>query len=413
MFDSLRVREYRILWSYSFLTSLAMWSMLVGRAWLAYDLTGSTLWVGLVTFAGRLSFVLAPLGGILADRLDRRLLLSYCSFLSAAVAALLAGLAFAGVVEVWQVMLITLLLGVIRTPDRPASDALMAKAVKGETLLNAVALNRLARFGPQAIGPSIAAPLIVLAGEGAVFLVGAMFYLLTAVQVLRLRTEARGPSRSDEGVLKNLREGIAYAASVPALALLMVVVAIHCGFTMSFDSLFPAYSREVLGKGGAVFGFLSAGIGFGRVLGTLGMASLTNSGRQGRWFLLAAIFSGFAPILLVVTPTLASAFFATLIMGVGTEAFMTMSNTMILQVVPDGLRGRVSSLYLFMTQGLMAAANVLLALLADLWLLNLVFLVPALGYLALLAVISLSRPRMRTIYRRGSLVPAQPEPAPS
>ena len=160
-----------------------------------------------------------------------------------------------------------------------------------------------------------------------------------------------------------------------------------------------------------MFGILSAGIGIGRVIGTLGIAKLSNSGKQGRWFLLAAVFSGFAPILLVVAPTLATAFVATLIMGVGTESFMTISNTMILQVVPDALRGRVASLYLFMTQGLMAAANVLLALLADLWLLNLVFLVPALGYLALLGMISLSRPRMRTIYRRGSLVPAQPEPA--
>lgn len=406
VFDALRYRDYRMLWLASFLASLSLWTQMVGRGWLTFHESGSSTLVGLVTFAGMLPFLLAPVGGIFADRLDRRHLLATTSISSFALSSVMAILAVTGVITVWQVIVITLAMGLVRSAEWPATESLLPNLIPREKLLNAMSLGRLARFAPQALGPALAAPLLATVGEGGVFVLSAIFYLIAAQQTLRVRTPSRGEARADLGILQNFQEGVAYTVRTPVVAMLMIIASVHCVLTMSFNSLLPVFARDTLGAGGSAYSILTMSMGLGALAGTLALANITAEREQGQWFLITGILSGLTPIAMSVSGALPAAILALAAMGSSQQVFMTLNSTLLQSIAPDGLRGRVMSLNVMVTAGLMAWANLVNGSLADFWGAPVLFLALPLVYLVFLAGISGTQTSLRRIYRTG--VPALP-----
>lgn len=406
MFDALRYGDYRTLWLASFLTSLSMWTQMVGRGWITFDISHSSTMVGLVTFAGMMPFLLAPIGGIFADRLDRRRLMAATSLTSFALSGVMAALAILDVITVWQVIVITLVMGLVRSAEWPATESLLPNLIPREKLLNAMSLSRLARFAPQALGPALAAPLLATVGESGVFVLSSVFYLIAAQQMLRIRTPSRGEARSELGVLQNLQEGIAYTLRTPIVAMLMIVAAVHCSLTMSFNSLLPAFSEDVLHAGGSTYSTLTMALGVGALVGSLALANVASQRQQGQWFLITAVLSGLTPIAVSVSGVLPMAVVTLAAMGGSQQVFMTLNSTLIQSTVPDGLRGRIMSLNVMLTGGLMAWANLINGSLADVWGAPLLFFMLPLAYLAIMLVFSGTQASLRLIYRTGTAVPA-------
>lgn len=412
-FSSLAYPDYRRLFVSTSFAGLANWTLLVARGWLAFHLTGSSTWVGVVTFAGFLPFLLGPLGGVLADRYERKRLAAISTATGAAFSLALAVLTIADVIAVWQLALITLAMSVPRAAELPARQALVANAVPEAELLNAVSLSSVATFGTRAIGPAIVVPLIGGIGVGGVFLVAGGFYILATLSVLRIEAGARLIGRATASAAHDLMEGVSYVMRTRSVFIVMVLVMFHCALTMSFDSLLPVFAVQELHSGGASFSAMAMGVGVGSLLGSVFIAGVRSERGRGRLLIWTAVLSGLTPLAMALPMSVMNvtvAVSAMVAMGATQSAFMAMCGALIQVAAPDELRGRVSSIYLLFAGGLMAWMNLINGVLADIWHAPILFLAPALVYLVILGLMTLLREPVRHLFREGS-VAAEPSVA--
>jgi MFS family permease len=413
-FSSLAYDGYRRLFFSTSAAGLANWTLVVGRGWLAFHLTGSSAWVGVITFAGFLPFALGPIGGVLADRYERQRLAAISTAVGCLLSVLLAALTLADLVDAWQLALITLAMSAPRAAELPARQALIAGVVPERELLNAVSLSSVANFGTRALGPALVVPLIDGLGIGGLFFVAAGFYGVATVLALSIRTRGAAAGRSGAGPFQNLAEGLLYIFRTPSVAALMFLVMFHCGLTMSFDSLLPVFAVQELHAGGASFSALAMGVGAGALVGTLFIAGIRSERSQGKLILVTAVLSGVTPMAMALPMSVMSlpvAVSTTLAMGASQGAFMAMAGALIQVAAPDRLRGRVSSIYLLFAGGLMAWVNLINGALADIWDVPLLFLLPAALYLVILALMTAGREPLRFLFRSGRLEAVAPAQA--
>jgi MFS family permease len=411
-FVSLSFADYRRLFVSTSSAGLANWTLIVGRGWLAFELTASSTWVGVVTFAGFLPFILGPIGGVLADRYERRRLAAASTAVGLAFSVLLAVLTLSDTIEVWQLALLTVAMSVPRAAELPARQALISNTVPAGSLVNAVSLSSVATFGTRAVGPAVVIPMIDTLGVEGVFLLAAAFYAVSSYSVLRIDAMTAPAAARLSTPLEDLREGFSYVVATPAVATLMLLVMFHCALTMSFDSLLPVFAVQRLeSHGGASFSMLAMGVGIGALAGSLFAGGLSGPS-AGRALLVLAVTSGLSPMVMGLPMHMMSlpiALTGTLTMGATQAAFMALSGALVQSAAPDELRGRVMSIYLLFAGGLMAWVNLINGALADVWHVSLLFLAPAAAYLVIVAAMYAARLPLRHIVRHGSLSRIQPE----
>ena len=189
-FPALRHADYRALWFAAAASAVSLWAMIMARAWLALELSGSGFWVGAVTFAALAPWALSPLGGALADRFDRARVVMLSRTITASLALGLALLVFTDVITVWQIALFAGAAGLARAVETPAQQALLPNTIDSSALLNAIALVSLTQFGSRLIGPLAGLPLLTGVGPGWVFVMSAGFLLLSISQLARLRVRS-------------------------------------------------------------------------------------------------------------------------------------------------------------------------------------------------------------------------------
>lgn len=317
--------------------------------WLVYQLTGSPWMLGVVTFAGQLpNFLLSTVGGVLADSHNRRRLLAMSQGAQMLQALLLAGLTLAGVVEVWHLIVLSLMLGLAEAIETPARQALMVELVADrEDLPNAIALNSSMFNMARLIGPAVAGFIISAAGAGLCFLVNATTYLAVLFAVHRLRLPARPMRESTgEGVLTRLRAGFGYAWNHRAIRMLLLLLTTTSIASMPFYTLMPVFAEDVLQGDARTLGFLMSATGVGALAGALFLAS-RRAGPAGLErslprctgaFALGLVALGFSQHLALALPIIAASGFAAMVQVAST-------NTLIQSLVSDTMRGRVMGLY--------------------------------------------------------------------
>lgn len=409
---ALHLRDYRLVWISSFLSSSAYWAMLIGRNWLVLKLSNSAGWVGLVTFASMVPFFVAtPLGGLLSDRIDRRRLVVVSQAGSLLSAVGLAVLVIAGVIQPWHVVVLALLNGVARSVETPATAAIIPNLVRKEFLLNAIALASVATFGSRLFGSLSGGALQSWLNTSSLFLfAGALWFFAMAFMVpVHAPTEYLDKrNREVGGSWKQTLQTLRYVATTPMVSLVFLIVALHCALTMSVDAVEPTFVAHALHSGSGVYSLIVMAFGAGSLVGTFALAGMQSGEGKGRLLLITGIGSGISTALLGISPVAVAALFASALMGATQGMFMALANTLVQEVVPDRLRGRVSSAYLMVTGGIMSFANLGGGYLADRVGAGTVLVVPALAFVVLLLVISGIRPNLRQIYRTGTLeaVPA-------
>lgn len=397
------------MWAANMFSGASMWCLIVAVGWFVLQQSNSSGWVGIITFAAMIPFLfVSPIGGFMADRFDRRNV-ALATFVGTSVTvSLLAGLAVAGVVELWHVAALVFMGGVLRATSEPTIQALIPNQVPREDLLNAITLNAATRHGAKLV-LVVASPLLAVdfIGVPGVLVLSAVFQAFGTVQMARTRTRSRGESAPEHGVIRSMVDGLVYIYSNRTIALFVILVAFHCALVMSFDSILPVLSREELGASdGSIYGYLIMGFGAGSFLGLLLIAGVRDDARKGQVLIWMALASGLTPVMLAFSGNVPVAILASAAMGASQATFMALTNTYVQTIAPDRLRGRISSLYTLHAGGVMAFSNLGYGFMADVFSAPHVLLVTAVVFVAFLAALIVGQPVLRKVYRTGQVVAA-------
>ena len=395
---ALQYQDYRNLWIATTFSASAAWALIIARGWLTFDLTGSSFWVGLVTFAAMLPQVFSsPIAGFLADRFDRVRVLQWTFALNMANNSLLAVLVMNGVDSPWIIVLLALVNGTLRASQMTVSTALVPNLVAKEHLMNAIALNQATQQGARMTGALAIIPLLGFLNMEAAFWACSSFYLLAFIQVSRIGTRSTGVINQNQGFLTNLFAGFVYVYKRPTLRSIVLIVLAHCVLTMSYESLLPAISEDKLRAGSVGASYLMAGVGGGALLSSLFMAGVRNNSIRGKLYLLFALTSGLGPILLAWSGYWGVSVAATVYMGINQAGFMTISHTLIQSLTEDHVRGRVAGVYSVHIGGSMAVTNWINGAIADVFSASAVLVVGGILFFGIV-VISSGNTSIRGLY---------------
>lgn len=392
-------RDFRYLWAASTCAQIALWTLLLGNAKAVFELSDSSAWVGVSTFASMSPFLIAPLGGIISDRFERRSVAVVARIATLGVTAALFALAAAGLVEVWMVVLFALTQGLVRAVQMPADQTLVANVVPASHRANAVALQAMTQHGTRAIGPLIV--LLAAPTYTGAFAVATLFSVLSLLAILPIQTRSRGGVTRLAEVRENLRAGIDYVRRTPPVFAVFALVFAHCALTMAYDSMLPSFAEHDLHSEEHGFFVMSIGIGVGAFVGTFLLAWFTGASR-GPLFLGTAIISGLSPLLMGAATDVPMAANAAVLMGASQAMFMSLSAVIVQDVVPDEVRGRVMSLNVMSAGGIMAIMNLAFGALADSTGVPVLFIVPAIVFLGLVVATIPLGTNYRRIYRTGA-----------
>jgi MFS family permease len=346
-FASLRHTDYLYLWVGNLFNTAGMWIQQVTVGWLVWKLSGSATMVGVASSLRFLPFLfMGPLGGVAADRMDRRRLLMMTQVLMAAAAVLFAVVVAMDWVRVWHAMVFSLVMGCGVAMNAPVRQSLIANTVPREELGNAVALHATAINATRVIGPAVGGMLIVALGMAGNFLLQAGLYICTVAIIFPMKVPYRDTlSASEESALRSLKEGIRYIWDDKTLFGLMMLSFIPALFVMPILQIMPAFTEEVLHAQANIYGYLITSYGVGALLATLTMASFGSMIRSGSLGIAALLASAVFVIFFSQSTWLWATYILLAAMGFSVLIFRVNNNTLVQTLVPDALRGRVMSLY--------------------------------------------------------------------
>ncbi|MEA2638750.1 MAG: hypothetical protein QOF51_144 [Chloroflexota bacterium] len=379
---ALEYPDFRNMWFATMSAQAAAWALVVSRGWLVFDMTGSSLAVGIVTFATMApSLIMPPIAGVLADRIDRRNLLASTYVINFFSNLALALLAWTGVLSEWSIIALSVVNGVARATQMSTSQALAANLVPQERLLNALSLSAATQHASRLIGPALVTPLLGFLGVTPAFMVCTVLYAVGWFQIMKVKKRTTGGIRKGESFFRSLGDGLAYTWSQPVIRMVMVMVFFHCGLTMAFESLLPNFAaHNLLGQHAAAvaagagalihdhdapifdtdataFATLMMGIGAGALIGSVYVGGIAGSLTRGRLYLLTGIGSGLGQVILSATDSMGMAVLACALMGASQAAFMTMGQALMQSLAADEFRGRIASLNTLSLGGVMSVMN--------------------------------------------------------
>jgi MFS family permease len=353
IFRSLQYRNYRLFFSGQSISLIGTWMQRIAMPWLVYHMTGSTLLLGVVGFAGQIpTFLLSPVAGVFTDRWSRYRVLLFTQIVSLVQAAVLAGLCLMGAIQIWHIIVLSIILGCINAFDVPSRHSFVIDMVeKKEDLGNAIALNSLMFNGARLIGPSIAGVMLASTSEGICFLLNAISYIFVIISLLMMRLRIKETRRKDEHILNELSEGLRYAFGFAPIKHLLILLSISSLMGMSYTVLMPVYAKEILHGGSNTYGFLMGAAGFGALLGALFLASRESVLKLGRVVPASAMLFGVGLIALSFSRIFPLSLVLMIFIGLGMMMQTAASNTILQTITDDDKRGRVMSFYTMSIMG--------------------------------------------------------------
>ena len=376
MFYSLKYQDYRMTWISNMLSGCSYWTFSVGLSWLILQETGNSTDVGIVIFASMLPFLLvSPFAGYISDKYDRKSLALLMYLFNSLFCFILFIFSLLNFYPLLLVISIAFILGVFRTIQEPTVSSLIPNQVPKENLLNAITLNAATRHGSRFFGLLIGTPFIglnILNGGQFLLLFSFLFQIVSTYFIFKIKTKSVGESSLDEDIFSSIFKGIKYIYTNSLIFLIILTVAFHCAFVMSYESIMPIFANKGLNDNtGEFLGYLIMMFGAGSVVGNLMLSNANNNSIKSKYLIISALGGGIFPMMLsyagflngdlVIIISLSIIF----LIGACQSSFMSLTTTMIQKVVPDGIRGRIMSLYLLHAGGIMAFGNLILGNMAD------------------------------------------------
>lgn len=331
---------------------IGTWIQRIAMPWLVYKMTGSAFLLGLISFTGQIpTFLLAPFAGVLTDQLNRYRVLVSTQIFSMVAALILAVLTLLGVIQIWHIVVLSIILGGINAFDVPSRHSFVIEMVdKKEDIGNAIALNSLMFNGARLIGPSIAGIILATAGEGICFLINALSYIFVIASLLMMKVKDKERKKPEAHIFRHMKEGLDYAFGFAPIKYLLYLLTL-VSLMGSYQVLMPVYASEVLKGGSDTFGFLMGAGGSGALLGALYLASRESVVKLGRLIPASTILFGTGLVILSMSRLLLLSLFLMSFIGLGLMMHTAASNTVLQTITDDDKRGRVMSFYTMAIMG--------------------------------------------------------------
>jgi MFS family permease len=343
-FESLRHRNYRLLWIGTVISSSGDWMDQIAFNWLVYQLSGSAIDLALLN-AFRLApiFLFTLIGGVVADRWERRSLLFTTQSVAMLLAFVLAGLTFTGLVQVGMAFVIATGRGIVLSFNQPARQSLISELVPRKDLKNAIALNSATLNLTRVLGPTIAGILIATVGVAGAFFLNALTFLAVLYGLALMQFPDRIPRRAKGSMLTELSGGLAYLRTRPMLCTLVLLALVPMILGMPYQTMLTIFASDVLRVGGAGLGVLTACSGIGAVCGALWVASRAHRVRLGQLMVYGLIGFGAALVVFSLSGWFWLSVPALIAVGAGQQVYMASNNALIQTNVEEEYRGRVLS----------------------------------------------------------------------
>jgi MFS family permease len=367
-FRAMRHHNFRLFFWGQLISVIGVWMQSTAQQWLVYRITGSQTSLGLVTFISFLPvLILSLFMGVIVDRFPRRKILLITQSWYMLGAFILAALTWSGMIQYWQILVLSFMLGIGSALDMPARQAFVTEMVDDDKndLLNALSLNSSIFNVARIIGPAIGAVIVASLGEAPTFAINGLSYLAVIAALLLMKLNSPHLSESNESNLDQLRKGFQYLASERDILGLVTMVAVYSFVGFGSLTLVPVFAKDILKIGVAGFGQMLSWQGVGALIGGALLIFFVDQFHKGRLLFFSRVLIG--PVILGIalsrTPWISMALMT--VMGYSLITQLVISNTLIQTIVPDNLRGRVISTYTWALGGFYPLGSLLMGFLGD------------------------------------------------
>ena len=346
-FRAFKSRNYRLYFMGQSASLVGTWMQKTAVSWVIYTLTHSTFMLGLTLFASQFpSFLFSLMGGVVSDRYNRYRVLLGTQVASMIQATLLAVLILMNHYQVWEILSLSVLLGIINAFDVPARQSLVYEMVEDkDDLPNALALNSSMVNLSRLIGPGIAGIVLEKVGDGACFLLNAVSFMAVIGSLLLMRLPKYVTKEHKKNVFGELKEGFSYIKRTPSIRFVLIMLALISLFVLPFSTLIPYYAKDVFKGTASTFGIIDSFIGLGAFSGAIFLASLKTGSNLRQILFINTMVFGTGLILFSHEGSYPLALIFVTIAGFGMMSQITVSNTLIQTTVATDMRGRVISFY--------------------------------------------------------------------
>jgi len=370
-FRSLKYRNFRLFFFGNGISLIGTWIQRIALPWLIYSLTDSVMLLGLAGFLGQIpTFIISPFAGVLIDRYNKYKMLLWVQIIPMIQALLLAFLVLGGYAQIWHILVLSAILGIITAFEMPIRQSFMIHLIENkDDLFNAISLHASMINIARLVGPILAGIIIGFKGEGICFLINAISFSFVIIFLLMMKLEYVYKKPLQANIVSELKQGIKYTFGFLPIRNVIIILAFVSIMGTSYTALMPAFVKDYLGGGSYTFGFLMGADGLGAIFGAIYLASRNTVKGIVKLIPLAATIFGFAMIAFSFSAKyLQSPMFVIpllIITGMSMLFVLACSNTFLQTVSDEDKRGRVMSFYTMAFMGTAPLGSLLAGFLGD------------------------------------------------
>jgi MFS family permease len=408
---ALKHRNYRLFFMGQGLSLIGTWMQSIATSWLVYKMTNSEFMLGLAAFSGQIpAFFISPFAGVLIDRFNLRRMIIIAQFFAMIQALVLAAVTLTGTIQVWHIIFLNFILGVINAFDMPSRQSFVIQMLEDKSDLgNAIALNSSLFNASRLIGPSIAGVIIAIAGEGICFLINGISYIGVIAALLMMNITSVKTDNEQKQMMSQMKEGIKYAFNSVPIRDLLIMISLISIIALSYPVLMPVYAGNVLSGGSHTFGFLVAASGVGALSGTIFLAMRKSVRGLTHVITAALLLSGSALLLLSFSKSIMFSMILLVFIGFGMIAAIASINTILQTIVEQDKRGRVMSLYTMAFMGTAPLGSILVGIVSSgigvPMTMTVSGILTIIGSILLILRMPLLRKSIRPIYQKMGIIP--------
>jgi predicted MFS family arabinose efflux permease len=365
VFKAFQYRDFRLMWIGACTSSIGTWMQNLAQSWLVLSLSNSPFFLGLDAFLGGIPiFLFSLVGGVIADRVDRRKVLLGSQYVQMSCAFVLTLLIAFHVVRVWHILCVSFITGLAQAFGGPAYQALIPTLVKKEDMPNAIALQTIQFNVARVIGPAIGGLALTQLGEKWCFGLNGLSFLAPIISLTVVQPSFQ-PQKTADSIFGAMKEGFQFVRRQSAMEALMVLAFTMTALGVPVLTFLPVVAKKVFQGGPFVFTLFLSASGVGSILGALAIAAFSNLRHKGRAALLMLITLGAAISGFAVSRSLWVSCIMLFISGASLIAVFTLVNALVQLITTNEMRGRVMSVYNFAFRGGMPMGNLLAGRLVD------------------------------------------------
>jgi predicted MFS family arabinose efflux permease len=357
VFKAFHYRDFRLMWIGACTSSIGTWMQIVAQGWLIYRLSHSAFLLALDQFLGGIPiFLFTLIGGVVADRTERRRVLLASQYVQMASAAVLTFLVATGLVHVWHILCLSFVSGFAQAFGGPAYSALIPTLVDRDDMPNAIALNSIQFNLAVTIGPALAGQALAKLGEKWCFGLNALSFVAPIISLLAIRTRFL-PASTGESIFGSLKAGIKYVRKMGSMEALIVLAFCMTALSMPMRTYIPVFVKDIFHRGPETYGNLLSLMGIGSIVGSLTVAGMGNIRHKGRFAITMLMCLGAAIAAFSLSRLLPFSYAMLVIVGASMMAVFATVTSLVQLITTNEMRGRVMSVYNCAFRGGMPMGN--------------------------------------------------------